>query len=72
MRHEQGLKVCEIIPDPPYEPGVWIDGDLCDDVEERGDLARSYGDRFFASLSDFTAGRVLSLDDVWPAKQAGA
>jgi len=72
LNYDKGVKRCEIVPQGDgEEPGVWIDGDLADDIEGRDDLVRSYGSRFFDSMADFKAGRALSIDDVWPAASGG-
>lgn len=64
----RGVVTCEIIPQDEGFVGVWIDGELADDVESRSELASSYGDGFFVHLEDYRAGRRLGIDDVWPAQ----
>jgi hypothetical protein len=70
LPRSEGLVTCEIVPDAagaddPYV-GVWIGGNLADDIEGRDELVATYGDRFFASLADYKADNDLTIDDVWP------
>ena len=67
LDRDEALERCEIVPPVPFLTGVWIDGDLCDDIERREALSGSYGSHFYASVTAFRTDRALTIDDVWPA-----
>ena len=69
LHADRGVVTCEIIPQDEDFVGVWIDGDLADDISSSDELASSYGDGFFASLDDYRAGNWLGIDDVWPKQK---
>jgi hypothetical protein len=63
----EGLKSVEFVPqsDPNGAyMGVWVDGDMADDIETPAEFTREYG-TLFGSIDDFKQGRPLSIADYW-------
>ena len=58
------LRRVEITKDGEYV-NVWESGEIRDDIETKEDYARRT-DGFYETPSDFKAGKVLSIDEVWP------
>jgi hypothetical protein len=74
LEYDGSVVRCEIlwdaIPDDDPEfgllPGIWIAEELADNVDSREYFVQYCGSRFFNSMADYKADRVLTIDDVWP------
>jgi len=73
LEYDGSVVRCEILWDasPPSTriwdvTGIWVNDELADSVDSREHFVQYFGSRFFNTMADYKADRVLTIDDVWP------
>jgi len=67
LPHDRGLKTVEFVPQTDADGsfmGVWVDGDMADDISTPAEFEREYG-TLFLSVADFKQDRPVPISDYW-------